>query len=431
MIGNGWISGQDQYTSYIPFMYEQDILVKGSTAANNADDQQKKCIAQLAAGDAKKVDTSTCEMIMMGLSRDLSENGQCYNVYDVRLKDSYPSCGMNWPPDLKQVKPYLRRDDVRRALNLNPDQKAGWTECNNQVNFAFNAAHSVPAKALLPRLLENMPVILFSGDKDLICNHIGTEHLIANMSWNGGFGMEVNGETAPIMEWTMDGEPAGQYQEARDLIYWKFYNSSHMVPFDYPKRARDMLDRFTGGDVKTIMGKPKNSIIDDLDTDKEVVPPKQDQNQDQDKGSSKPPPDSGKHNDNNKPTGEEEESDWTLYYRSGEAALVVVVIAAAGWGFFVWRSRRRRSLGYKSVMGDDIDDNGGHGGRNGAARGSRLGLATAEERFRNRERDLEAAAEEMDELSPNGEKMGKEKFALGEDDEDDDGGGRGRSNEHV
>ena len=414
MIGNGWISGQDQYTSYIPFMYEQGILVKGSTAANNADEQQKRCIAQLAAGDAKKVDTSTCEMIMMGLSRDLSDNGQCYNVYDVRLKDSYPSCGMNWPPDLKQVTPYLRRDDVRRALNLNPDQQAGWKECNNQVSFAFNAAHSLPAKDLLPRLLKNMPVILFSGDKDLICNHIGTEHLIANMSWNGGFGMEVNGETAPIREWTMDGEPAGQYQEARDLIYWKFYNSSHMVPFDYPKRARDMLDRFTGGDVKTIMGRPKNSIIEGLDDNKEVVPPKQDQGQDE--GSDKSPPnfdDSGD-SKNNKPT--EENSDWTLYYRSGEAALVVVVIAAAGWGFFVWRSRRRRALGYKTVMGDDPD------GQNGAARGSRLGLATAEERFRNRERDLEAAAEEeMDELSPSGEKMERERFALGEDEEDDDG----------
>jgi carboxypeptidase D len=272
-----------------------------------------------------------------------------------------------------------------------------------------------------------MPIILFSGDKDLICNHIGTENLISNMSWNGGFGMEVSGETAPIREWTMDGEPAGQYQEARDLIYWKFYNSSHMVPFDYPKRARDMLDRFTGGDVKSIMGQPKNSIIEGLDNDKEVVPPKQDQ--DQDKGSSKSPPNSGNNNDN-KPT-EEEDSDWTLYYRSGEAALVVVVIAAAGWGFFVWRSRRRRSLGYKSVMGDDPDGNGGHGGRNGAARGSRLGLATAEERFRNRERDLEAAAEEMDELSPSGDKMERERFALGEDEEDDDGGGRGRVNGHV
>jgi hypothetical protein len=29
-------------------------------------------------------------------------------MYDVRLRDSYPSCGMSWPPDLTDVTPYLR-----------------------------------------------------------------------------------------------------------------------------------------------------------------------------------------------------------------------------------------------------------------------------------------------------------------------------------
>lgn len=417
MIGNGWISGEDQYSSYIDFMYEQGILQKGTIAANNAEEQQRKCDIQLAAGHDKKVDTGTCEAIMMGLSRDLSVDGECYNVYDVRLKDSYPSCGMNWPPDLKQLTPYLRREDVRRALNLNEDQKAGWTECNNQVNFAFDASHSKPSKTLLPRLLENMPIVLFSGDKDLICNHIGTENIIANMQWNGGFGMEVNGEIAPIREWTMDDEPAGQYQEARNLKYLRFYNSSHMVPFDYPKRARDMLDRVMGGNIPTIGGEPKNSIVEG--EEEEIVPPNQ--GQDQDGGSSKPLPPGDEQSDEN--------SDWTNYYRSGEAALLVVVLAVAGWGFFVWRSRRRRRLGYKSVMGDDPYD--GHSGR---GQGSRLGLATAEERFRNRERDLEAAAEEMDELDSKGEKLEREHFALGdeEDEEDERGGGSvRRPNGHV
>lgn len=32
----------------------------------------------------------------------------CINMYDVRLRDSYPSCGMSWPPDLTDVTPYLR-----------------------------------------------------------------------------------------------------------------------------------------------------------------------------------------------------------------------------------------------------------------------------------------------------------------------------------
>jgi len=30
------------------------------------------------------------------------------NVYDVRLVDDWPACGMNWPPDLPDVYSFLR-----------------------------------------------------------------------------------------------------------------------------------------------------------------------------------------------------------------------------------------------------------------------------------------------------------------------------------
>lgn len=38
-----------------------------------------------------------------------SVNGQnmCVNNYDVRLTDTHPACGMNWPPDLHDMYPYL------------------------------------------------------------------------------------------------------------------------------------------------------------------------------------------------------------------------------------------------------------------------------------------------------------------------------------
>jgi len=29
-------------------------------------------------------------------------------MYDIRLRDKWPSCGMAWPQDLKDVTPYLR-----------------------------------------------------------------------------------------------------------------------------------------------------------------------------------------------------------------------------------------------------------------------------------------------------------------------------------
>jgi len=32
----------------------------------------------------------------------------CMNIYDTRLVDDWPACGMNWPPDLPDLYKYLR-----------------------------------------------------------------------------------------------------------------------------------------------------------------------------------------------------------------------------------------------------------------------------------------------------------------------------------
>ena len=112
---------------------------------------------------------------------------QCVNMYDIRLRDD-SSCGMNWPPDLKQVTPYLRRQDVINALHINSDKKTGWQECSGAVTGHFRAKNSEPAIRFLPELLAEVPITLFSGDKDMICNHVGTEAMIDKMSWNGGKG---------------------------------------------------------------------------------------------------------------------------------------------------------------------------------------------------------------------------------------------------
>lgn len=342
------------------------------------------------------MDTPSCEAILSAILRVSNKDGKCKNMYDVRLTDSYPSCGMNWPPDLEYVQPYLRRSDVTTALHINPDKKNGWVECNGQVGAAFSARNSKPSVDLLPGILETVPIVLFSGDKDLICNHIGTEDLINNLSWNGGTGFEVSpGVWAPRRDWTFDDEPAGIWQSARNLTYIQFYNSSHMVPFDYPRRTRDMLDRVMGVDIANIGGYPGHSKID---------------------GEMGPETSVGGHPNSTAAAEAEkdrvQEATWRAYYKSGEVALVVVIIAVGVFGVFVWRGRRRHS-GYKGVFGGDDSMNGGMG----------LGL----DKFRSRSgrsRDVEAAdfdEAELDDLaSPHNPE--RERFDLGDDSDGEDHG---------
>ena len=390
MIGNGWISGPEQYSAYVPFAQESGLLVPGSDAEKVALSQQERCLKVLDEGAKDDVDSKVCENILQEILRTTQKDGECVNMYDVRLRDSYPSCGMNWPPDLTQMTPYLRREDVLRALHVNKDKTQGWVECNGQVGASFTVAKSKPSKVLLPQLLTQVPIVLFSGDQDMICNHVGTENIINGMEWNGKVGMEVSpGVMAPKQNWVFDGEPAGQYQYARNLTYVKFYNSSHMVPFDYPRRTRDMLDRFMGVDIQSIGGQAIESSVDGEKTTQTSV-------------SANPDSDTAKAN---KEAEILQEATWTAYRRSGELALVIVLIAASAWGYFIWRERRRRR-GYRGVFGNDPYDDAGTG-LNG--------------RFRSKQhRDLEEAHDfneaELDDMSSSSQDLNRDRFELGDDD---------------
>jgi carboxypeptidase D len=396
-----------------------------SDMARRVEQQQSICIQKLNDGGHNKVDTSECEQIMVAIleetkDRNADRMSQCTNMYDIRLRDD-SSCGMNWPPDLTDVTPYLRRPDVIQALHINSDKKTGWSECNGAVSGHFRAKKSVPTVKFLPDLLAQVPILLFSGDKDFICNHVGTEAMIENMSWSGGKGFEVSpGVWAPKQDWTFEGEPAGTYQEVRNLTYVVFYNSSHMVPFDYPKRTRDMLDRFMGVDISAIGGDPADSRID---------------------GEKGPLTSVGDHPNSTKAEEDKaqqlKEAEWKAYYRSGEVVLVILIIVACLWGAFLWRSRRASSA-YKSGDGDE--------GRESLLTG--MGL----DNFRRRERrhDVEAAdfdERELDDLDDAPKKhangysnVNNEKerqphndstFSLGADSDDEaEGSDRGRRKEH-
>lgn len=412
LIGNGWISPADQYPAYMQFAYKSGLVRQGSDIALQLETQEAVCQKALASGGKDRVDTGPCEAILQDILRltnnpSKGKDQSCVNMYDIRLRDSYPSCGMNWPVDLNVVTPYLRRKDVVAALHINPDKITGWVECNGAVGSAFRAQHSRPSIELLPEILASIPVILFSGDQDLICNHVGTEELIHNMAWGGGRGFELSpGTWAPRRAWTFEDEPAGIYQEARNLTYVLFYNSSHMVPYDYPRRTRDMLDRFMGVDIASIGGAPTDSRIDGEKAGLETSV--------------------GGHPNSTVAETEEanklQQATWRAYYRAGEVALVVVAIAAGAWGYFVWRDRRQRA---------------GYGGLRQGSAGMGGMLDSMGFRMKGGRPDLEAAdfdEAELDKLEPprargqNGTRAQEGRYDVGSDEDTDEEGDISRAN---
>lgn len=48
------------------------------------------------------------------------------------------------------------------------------------------------AIGILPKVLEKIPVLLFVGDQDYICNYVGMEAMMQAMTWNGEKGLGVS-----------------------------------------------------------------------------------------------------------------------------------------------------------------------------------------------------------------------------------------------
>lgn len=390
LIGNGWISPKDHYESYGKFALEKGLIEKDSDSHKTLDGLLAECL-KVMDKDPGHVDYRECESILSDMLKLLKKgNGDdaCLNMYDVRLRDSYPSCGMNWPPDLKNVTPYLRRREVINALHVKPARNTGWSECSGGVGSAFTARNSQPSVEFLPEVIEQVPTLLFSGAEDMICNHIGTESLLGNLEWNGAKGFEVTpGNWAPRRDWTFEGEAAGIWQEARNLTYVLFYNASHMVPFDYPRRSRDMLDRFMGVDISSIGGPASESRIDG------------------EKGLETTVGGTSNKTDTDENTQQQvDDAKWEAYRRSGEVVLIIVVIAAAGWGYFIWRERRKQAR-YQALNGHDSMSQVALGGRRRKPQGNG---------------DLEAAAfdeRELDDLHL--ESPTTDKYSVGDDSDDE------------
>ena len=77
--------------------------------------------------------------------------------------------------------------------------------------------HSEASITLLPGVAEKIPVMLFAGDQDVICNYVGQEMLLEKMKWHGSVGMQG----AQTLDWTVNGTAAGTWQTARNVTYVK------------------------------------------------------------------------------------------------------------------------------------------------------------------------------------------------------------------
>lgn len=94
---------------------------------------------------------------------------------------------------------------------------------------------------LISDLTQHYRVLLYNGQLDIIVPYPLTENYLQKLEWSGS----KKYKTAKRKKWYVDNELAGYSKNVDNLTEVLVRNAGHMVPYDQPKWALDLITRFT------------------------------------------------------------------------------------------------------------------------------------------------------------------------------------------
>ncbi|EGN93789.1 hypothetical protein SERLA73DRAFT_171708 [Serpula lacrymans var. lacrymans S7.3] len=151
-------------------------------------------------------------------------------------------------PVTKFISQYLDQVDVRETLGVDPSV-GNFSSCSGPVGSAFTAALDIYHETYthVAQLLErDVRALIYVGDYDWICNWVGNERWTLNLEWSG----KEDFVAQELRDWEVDGKSAGKTRSASGLTFATIHGAGHMVPYDKPQEALQLVNRWlAGGDL--------------------------------------------------------------------------------------------------------------------------------------------------------------------------------------
>ena len=164
------------------------------------------------------------------------------NIYDIRSPCEDSDSGLCYK-GLDYIDQYLNLPEVQEALGVETKQFEG---CSNSVgyNFALTGDGAKPFQQDVAAVLEKeIPVLIYAGDKDFICNWVGQELWLKKLEWSGLYLYNSKNKTV----WETELGPAGETKSALGLTFLRVYEAGHMVPHDQPENSLEMFNTWLFG----------------------------------------------------------------------------------------------------------------------------------------------------------------------------------------
>jgi len=231
-IGNGWVDPYKQYPGYADFAYNNNLInyveYLGDQLATSY------CQGLIKAGAIFEA-LEVCQLMTEGILGEIGVNlGYFPNPYDYTIPCADPPLCY----DFSLVDQFLAQPYVQNALGILPE--SDWTECNQIVHTLLLGDWIDNLDTVIPALLQDYRILVYSGELDFICNWVGGYYWTLGMKWDG----QVQFNRTSFTDWKVNGVNAGSVKSALNLTFLRVAKAGHLVPMDQGKNALDMLKRF-------------------------------------------------------------------------------------------------------------------------------------------------------------------------------------------
>lgn len=103
-----------------------------------------------------------------------------------------------------------------------------------------------PFHRLVPDLLERIPVLVYAGDADFICNWLGNLAWTEALEWPG----QKDYKKAEMKTLKNDlGDKSGFIKSSGNFTFARIHAAGHMVPYDQPLNSLDMFNKWLQKDL--------------------------------------------------------------------------------------------------------------------------------------------------------------------------------------
>lgn len=170
------------------------------------------------------------------------------NVYDIRQECEVATLCYDFTPVIS----FLNSDRVYNYMGVDRAHVPTWAVMNLTITQIFSESGDWSMRFdqhVAALLNEDLRVLVYAGDADLMCNWLGNRAWTNALEWKGKAGFNAAEQRAFMTKDPLLGEDAvavngGELRSFENFAFLRVYNSGHMVPMDQPALALDMITRF-------------------------------------------------------------------------------------------------------------------------------------------------------------------------------------------